>query len=367
MELFFVIILAIVVIPRLKNLSTPKKFTNCGARYYTPQLKNAAQQQQASDEEQDMNKKMLLGGLVGVGGAALSVLMLCVMLFQAGNESWLLYSIPSTIEYVAGLAEFGLLAAVFGKVSQVGFKWMKRIQNYKLYRNIINMQEMCPLTDIARASGRSVTAVRQELKDMVQRGYFPFGFVDDDNGCFYANNAVWRLQNPDRAKEEDERSRRKKRAPAKKTASKTEKKTVDGSDAFLKEMKQQLAEIDNAEIRAKAQDIYDQADSIFAWVNKHPDCADDVRRFCDYYLPTTIKLLKTYNEVEPHTESSEVAAGIQKEVSGVLDPVTAAFHNLLDNLLKDTAMNVSVEVSALESVFNQDGLAQEPLKVPLEK
>ena len=71
--------------------------------------------------------------------------------------------------------------------------------------------------------------------------------------------------------------------------------------------------------------------------------------------------------MEPHTESSEVAAGIQKEVSGVLDPVTAAFHNLLDNLLKDTAMNVSVEVSALESVFNQDGLAQEPLKVPLEK
>ena len=94
---------------------------------------------------------------------------------------------------------------------------------------------------------------------------------------------MWRLQNPDRAKEEDERSQRKKRAPAKKTAPKTEKKTVDGSDAFLKEMKQQLAEIDNAEIRAKAQDIYDQADSIFAWVNKHPDCADDVRRFCDYY------------------------------------------------------------------------------------
>ena len=143
------------------------RFTNCGARYYTPQLKNAAQQQ-ASGEEQDMNKKMLLGGLVGVGGAALSVLMLCVMLFQAGNESWLLYSIPSAIEYVAGLAEFGLLAAVFGKVSQVGFKWMKRIQNYKLYRNIINMQEMCPLTDICLLYTSTSTGVPLQVSSWAQ-------------------------------------------------------------------------------------------------------------------------------------------------------------------------------------------------------
>ena len=77
--------------------------------------------------------------------------------------------------------------------------------------------------------------------------------------------------------------------------------------------------------------------------------------------------MKTYNEVEPHAESSEVAAKIQKEVSDVLEPVSAAFHNLLDNLLKGTALDVSVEVSALESVFTQDGLAQESLKVPSEK
>lgn len=365
MEIFFLIVILAVVLPRLKNVSTPKKFTDCGAKYYAPQLKTAASAAHLFTDDRNLNQKMLLAGLVGVGGAAMAVLMLCVLLFQAGNEAWLLYSVPSAIEYVAGLAEFGLLTAVFGKVSRIGFKWLERMKNYKLYREIINVQEMCPLADIARASGRSVETVRQDLKDMVQRGYFPFGFVDEDSGCFYANNTVWRLQNPERAKKQDEQSQRKKRT-TKKTAQKKQEPVSD-SEEFLKEMKRQLADIDNEEIREKAQDIYNQAEGIFAWVKAHPDCDDDVRRFCDYYLPTTIKLLKTYNEVEPHAASSEVAAGIQKEVSGVLDPVTAAFHNLLDNLLKDTAMDISVEVSALESVFNQDGLAQDQIKVPVEK
>ena len=51
----------------------------------------------------------------------------------------------------------------------------------------------------------------------------------------------------------------------------------------------------------------------------HPECADDARRFCSYYLPTAVKLLNTYNEVAPHADESSVAAGIQSEVSQVLD------------------------------------------------
>ena len=76
---------------------------------------------------------------------------------------------------------------------------------------------------------RSAAAVEKDLKELVRRGYFPFGFVDDETGCFWANNAVWRLKNPQRAKEQDERARtkprrRKKKAQAADTASKPEAK-----------------------------------------------------------------------------------------------------------------------------------------------
>lgn len=58
--------------------------------------------------------------------------------------------------------------------------------------------------------------MEKDLKELVRRGYFPFGFVDDETGCFWANNAVWRLKNPQRAKEQDERARTSRAAERKK-------------------------------------------------------------------------------------------------------------------------------------------------------
>lgn len=60
-----------------------------------------------------------------------------------------------------------------------------------------------PVSDIARASGRKPEEVERDLLDMVRRGYFPLGFVDAETACFYADNAAWRAQNPERARQQD--------------------------------------------------------------------------------------------------------------------------------------------------------------------
>ena len=115
---------------------------------------------------------------------------------------------------------------------------------------------------------------------------------------------------------------------------------------------------DAPDIRAKAARLREHTEDIFAWVKLHPECADDARRFCSYYLPTAVKLLNTYNEVAPHADESSVAAGIQSEVSQVLDTMSTAFRGLMDNLLQNTAVDMQAEISALETVLAQEGLAQ---------
>ena len=127
---------------------------------------------------------------------------------------------------------------------------------------------------------------------------------------------------------------------------------------YLRELERQLARIENADIRAKAARLREHTEDIFAWVKLHPECADDARRFCSYYLPTAVKLLNTYNEVAPHADESSVAAGIQSEVSQVLDTMSTAFRGLMDNLLQNTAVDMQAEISALETVLAQEGLAQ---------
>lgn len=288
------------------------------------------------------------------------MLFACVGLSQLAENAFFIYSLSSAVTVAADVAQYGLLSLAFGKLSQLGFRLLERVKNFRRYRDIINLQEACPLADIARASGRSVAAVEKDLKDLVRRGYFPFGFVDDETGCFWANNAVWRLKNPQRAKQQDEQARAKpRRKKAKKpAAAQPQSAFAAQSQNFLRELDAQIKEIDDEEIAKSARGIREKAQDIFEWVQSHPGAQDDVRRFCDYYMPTTLRLLKVYNEVEPHTASSEAAANVRNEVRDVLAPVNDAFANLLDSLLQAAALDVSAEAGALKAVLSQEGLVE---------
>ena len=369
MEIIVLVLFLTVVMPRLKDMSLPKKFTDSGAKFYAPSLNanGAVQARRPAPPDGGALAKQLLGGAVGVGCAALCVLFACVGLNQLAENAFFVYSLGSAVTLAADVAQYGLLSLAFGKLSKLGFRLFERVKHFRLYRDIINLQEACPLADIARASGRSAAAVEKDLKELVRRGYFPFGFVDDETGCFWANNAVWRLKNPQRAKEQDERARTKPRRRKKKAqaapAVPPQSAFAAQGESFLRELDTQIKEIDDEEIAQSARGIREKAQDIFEWVRSHPDAQDDVRRFCDYYMPTTLRLLQVYNEVEPHTASSEAAASVRTEVRGVLAPVNDAFANLLDSLLQDAALDVSAEADALKAVLSQEGLVEGGLAV----
>lgn len=165
-----------------------------------------------------------------------------------------------------------------------------------------------------------------------------------------------RAQNPERARQQDAPLGKEQPRPA--PAAQEPVPEDEPGGGYLRELERQLARIENADIRAKAARLREHTEDIFAWVKLHPECADDARRFCSYYLPTAVKLLNTYNEVAPHADESSVAAGIQSEVSQVLDTMSTAFRGLMDNLLQNTAVDMQAEISALETVLAQEGLAQ---------
>ena len=172
MEIIVLILFLTVVMPRLKEMSMPKKFTDSGAKFYAPNLNanGAARARRPAPADGGTLAKQLLGGAVGVGCAALCVLFACVGLSQLAENAFFIYSLSSAVTVAADVAQYGLLSLAFGKLSQLGFRLFTRVKNFRRYRDIINLQEACPLADIARASGRSVAAVEKDLKDLVQIG-----------------------------------------------------------------------------------------------------------------------------------------------------------------------------------------------------
>ena len=96
------------------------------------------------------------------------------------------------------------------------------------------------------------------------------------------------------------------------------------------------------------------ANAICDWLEAHPESLPKARRFAEYYIPTTLKLQHTYNDVQGQQGAN--AESIRRDIAGILHTLNQAFDNLYDNLLSDVAMDVSSEIAALEGMLANDGL-----------
>ena len=100
--------------------------------------------------------------------------------------------------------------------------------------------------------------------------------------------------------------------------------------------------------------------AICSWLEAHPESLPKARRFAEYYIPTTLKLLHTYNDVQ--SQQGENAQNIRRDIAGILHTLNQAYGNLYDNLLSDVAMDVSSEIAALQGMLVNDGLTGEGMR-----
>ena len=94
--------------------------------------------------------------------------------------------------------------------------------------------------------------------------------------------------------------------------------------------------------------------SICDWLEAHPESLPKARRFAEYYIPTTLKLLHTYNDVQGQQGAN--AENIRRDIAGILHTLNQAYSNLYDTLLSDVALDVSSEIAALQGMLANDGL-----------
>ena len=155
-----------------------------------------------------------------------------------------------------------------------------------------------------------------------------------------------------------------------KEADNTDKK--DGVDpevrSAINEGRQYVQEIRNANIAIPGEEVSKKLDKleevtgkIFDYVEVHPEQFSEIRKFMGYYLPTTLKLLDAYKELDGQAVTGENITTAKQEIEKTLDTINLAFENLLDSLFKDAAMDISTDISVLETMFAQEGLTENKL------
>ena len=105
--------------------------------------------------------------------------------------------------------------------------------------------------------------------------------------------------------------------------------------------------IPGEEISAKISRMEMLVDRIFDRVEQNPDSVDDIGKLMEYYLPTTIKLLEAYEELDAQPVQGENIISSKQEIEKTIDTLNTAFEKLLDDLFQDTAWDVSSDISVL--------------------
>ena len=97
-------------------------------------------------------------------------------------------------------------------------------------------------------------------------------------------------------------------------------------------------------------------------MEQHPELINDLHKFMDYYLPTTMKLLKAYEELDKQDVEEKILKRRNRKLKIPWILLTRLFENLLDSFYKDTAWDVSTDISVLKTMLAQEGLTEDDLK-----
>jgi len=114
--------------------------------------------------------------------------------------------------------------------------------------------------------------------------------------------------------------------------------------------------IPDESVQKKIDDIIFVIESIFAKVVEDSKCYKQVRRFADFYLPTTIKLLHTYDRFSRSGAEGDNISGTMGRIDNALGTIHDSYVNFFDSLFEHQALDVETDILVLESMLKNEGL-----------
>ncbi len=132
---------------------------------------------------------------------------------------------------------------------------------------------------------------------------------------------------------------------------------------LLQQVRSENDRLPDPEITAQIDAIDSIANQIFKAVIEQPKKANQIRRFMDYYLPTTLKMLVAYRRMEEGNVTGQAADNARERIRDSLNMVIKAFTNQLAKLYEDDALDITTDIDVMETMLKQDGLIDSGLHV----
>ena len=127
---------------------------------------------------------------------------------------------------------------------------------------------------------------------------------------------------------------------------------------MLKTIRQENEAIPDQLLSWQMDSVCTQCEQIFRTVSEAPAKAPQVRKFMNYYLPTTLKILANYRTMQDRGVSiQEMRAAREATVRG-MNMILTATQKQIDNLHKENMMDISTDIDVLEKMLQRDGYTE---------
>jgi len=230
----------------------------------------------------------------------------------------------------------------------------RRFSRFKNYYAFSEGRGVVSIDSLAQITGVSVKAATRDIEAMIVSGYL-------DSGAYIDNELGYLVFSPEDGKKlrmnimgstdaNDEINEA------------VEAEGVSGEAqifvyaATLAELREVISFVRDEEISKKASRLEELTEKIFKIVEENPQKQPQIRRFTSYYLPTTLKLLRSYATLEKQGVKGENIMIAKKNIGDILDTLVTGFEQQLDLLFKSDAIDIAADINVLENLMQQDGL-----------
>ena len=299
-----------------------------------------------------------LGCLIGLG--VISPTDVVVTATEGGGilmtgTDYVMNTAYNVLGIVSGV--LGLVTAGFGWMTACGAARMKagrQMGQFADYADSVDYHKGLPVSMLADLTHQKPKKVHKRLQKYIRKGWLN-AWLDDKTDTLYLTAEDYR------AAQEALAAERARPAPQPEQEAAPETPlNLETARRFAKVLEQEQQLMQDAQGAEELAHMQKTTEAICDWLETHPESLPKARRFAEYYIPTTLKLLHTYNDVQG--QKGDNAESIRRDIAGILHTLNQAYSNLYDNLLSDVALDVSSEIAALQGMLANDGLTGEGLQ-----
>ena len=297
-------------------------------------VRGSAQNRRKKAKGEGGGTGLIIAGSILAGIFGLGTLACMTPVFLGEFEYPLLIPILACLMFAAG--GLGMLYSGIGK--------NRRSERYLNYLAYIGANREVDLAPMAASFGVPVNKLCKDLRRMLAKGVLPTGYLDLAEGKLYLTEMGYHAPEPKREE-----------APPEETP----QQAAAREDDILREIRQVNDEIPDEAMSAKIDHIEEITRKILNFQKAHPNKEGQLRTFLNYYLPTTLKILRAYAQLDAQGIEGENISAAKKRIEDMMDQVVSGFEKQLDKLFQDDAMDITSDVEVLENMLKKDGLSDE--------